>query len=198
MLHRNVMIDGTLYTDHELVMVTYSIRDGETILTIASYSQTASRIERSTALELVDTLTLQEWEEVAWNLEAYQEWKDESSAALDEVLAILTDEQAEQVPQVFPEWEVNKAYAVGNRVRYKDILYRCVQAHTSQDDWTPDLTPSLWVRTSTEDIPEWVQPTGAHDAYNTGDRVKHNGKIWICDIDANAYEPGVYGWEEIV
>ena len=108
----------------------------------------------------------------------------------------LPDEEAETVTALFPDWEDGKAYAVGDRVKYNGLLYRCVQAHTSQADWTPDVVPALWVRTSTEEWPEWVQPTGAHDAYNQGDKVSHNEKHWVSDIDANVYEPGVYGWTE--
>ena len=111
-------------------------------------------------------------------------------------IGYLPDEEAETVTALFPMWEESKAYAVGDRVQYNELLYRCVQAHTSQADWTPDVTPALWVRTSTEEWPEWIQPQGAHDAYNTGDKVSHNEKHWISDIDANVYEPGVYGWTE--
>lgn len=108
----------------------------------------------------------------------------------------LDDEQAETVTELFPLWGEGIVYAVGDRRKYNGLLYRCVQAHTSQADWTPPAVPALWVRTSTEEWPEWIQPTGAHDAYNKGDKVSHNGKHWICDIDANVYEPGVYGWSE--
>lgn len=109
---------------------------------------------------------------------------------LDLVTPLLTDEQAEQVPNAYPEWEEGMAYAVGKRVRYESKLYRCVQAHTSQSSWTPDKVPALWVRTSQEgEIPEWVQPTGAHDAYNRGDKVKHVGKVWESLVDANVWEP---------
>ena len=111
-------------------------------------------------------------------------------------IAYLPDEEAETVTALFPIWEESKAYAVGDRVQYNELLYRCVQAHTSQADWTPDVVPALWVRTSTEEWPEWIQPTGAHDAYNQGDKVSHNEKHWVSDIDANVYEPGVYGWTE--
>lgn len=114
----------------------------------------------------------------------------------DVAISYLTDDQAETVTALFPDWETSKAYAVGDRVKYNGLLYRCVQAHTSQSDWTPDITPALWVRTSTEEWPEWIQPTGAHDAYNQGDKVSHNEKHWVSDIDANVYEPGVYGWTE--
>ena len=113
-------------------------------------------------------------------------------------IGYLPDEEAETVTDLFPDWEEDKAYAVGDRVKYNSLLYRCVQAHTSQADWTPDVAPALWVRTSTEEWPEWIQPTGAHDAYNTGDKVSHNEKHWISDMDANVYEPGVYGWTEQV
>lgn len=108
----------------------------------------------------------------------------------------LDDEQDESVTVLFPLWETDTQYAVGDRRQYNGLLYRCVQAHTSQADWTPPAVPALWVRTSTDEWPEWIQPTGAHDAYEKGAKVSHNGKHWINDIDANVYEPGVYGWSE--
>ena len=113
-------------------------------------------------------------------------------------ISYLDDDQAESVVSLFPDWQANTLYSIGDRCQYNNLLYRCVQAHTSQADWTPPTVPALWVRTSTEEWPEWIQPTGAHDAYNTGDKVSHNNKHWICDIDANVYEPGVYGWTEQV
>ena len=108
----------------------------------------------------------------------------------------LDDEQAETVTNLFPVWESGVQYVVDDRRQYNELLYRCVQAHTSQDDWTPDKTPALWVRTSTEEWPEWIQPQGAHDAYNIGDKVSHLDKHWISTIDANIWEPSVYGWVE--
>lgn len=122
--------------------------------------------------------------------------KDYNRIMTDVAISYLDDDQAESVTALFPDWETSKAYAVGDRVKYNGLLYRCVQAHTSQADWTPDAVPALWVRTSTEEWPEWIQPTGAHDAYNKGDKVSHNEKHWVSDIDANIYEPGVYGWTE--
>lgn len=110
----------------------------------------------------------------------------------------LDDEQAETVTNLFPVWESGVEYIVGDRRQYNELLYRCVQAHTSQDDWTPDITPALWVRTSTEEWPEWIQPQGAHDAYNNGDKVSHLGKHWISIVDANIWEPSVYGWDEVI
>lgn len=115
---------------------------------------------------------------------------------IDTATTYLSDDQAETVTELFPLWEANTAYAIGDRRRYEDLLYRCVQAHTSQVGWEPPIVPALWVRTSTEEWPEWIQPTGAHDAYNKGDKVTHNGKHWVNDIDANVYEPGIYGWTQ--
>ena len=78
------------------------------------------------------------------------------------------------------------------------MLYRVIQAHTSQADWTPDVTPALFVVVSLDEWPEFVQPTGVHDAYNKGDKVTFNGKHYISLIDANVYSPAAYpaGWQE--
>lgn len=116
---------------------------------------------------------------------------------LDLATSYLDDEQAESVTILFEEWETDTDYVAGDRRQYKGLLYKCVQSHKSQDGWTPDKTPALWVRTWTDPFPEWVQPTGAHDAYNMGDKVSHNEKHWISTVDANIWEPGVYGWDEV-
>ena len=121
----------------------------------------------------------------------------ELSESLKKAAAYLDDEQAESVSSLYPFWGTDISYSVGDRVQYDGLLYRCVQAHTSQADWYPPAVPALWVRTSTEEWPEWIQPTGAHDAYPLGAKVSHNGKHWISDIDANVYEPSVYGWSEV-
>ena len=115
---------------------------------------------------------------------------------LIEQLAItLDDATALTGIELFPTWEL-VSYSVGDRVQYNGTLYKCVQAHTAQSDWTPDATPALWVVVSIDEYPEWVQPTGAHDAYAKDSKVTHNGKKWISSYDANVWEPGVYGWEE--
>lgn len=119
-------------------------------------------------------------------------------ALIEQASESLTDEQAVEAPQMFPAWRVGVAYAIGDRRQRGGILYTCLQAHTSQSDWEPADTPALWKVTTPEGtIPEWVQPTGAHDAYARGDRVRHAGHVWESTIDANVYEPGVYGWEVV-
>lgn len=117
--------------------------------------------------------------------------------AMDAAGAWLDDAAALDAMAIYPAWETDVAYAIGQRVRYGDKLYKCVQAHTSQGDWMPSATPALWVRVSIEEWPEWVQPTGAHDAYAKGDKVTYKGKRYISLIDGNTYSPDAYpaGWE---
>ena len=113
---------------------------------------------------------------------------------IEQLAVTLNDETALAGVELFPMWTIGRAYAVDDRVQYGGILYKCVQAHTTQADWTPDITPALWVAVSIEEYPEWVQPIGAHDAYNIGDKVTYNGNRYVCDIDGNVYAPDVYGW----
>ena len=109
----------------------------------------------------------------------------------------LPDEVALDAVELYPAWEADTAYKADERIRYEGILYRCVQAHTSQEGWEPPNVPALWAMVSLDEWPEWVQPTGAQDAYSKGDKVSHNGKHWISTADANVWEPGVYGWDEV-
>ena len=117
---------------------------------------------------------------------------------IEKAATSLTDEDALQAVELFPQWVVEHAYVACERLQYNGVLYRVVQAHTSQTDWTPDITPALFVVVSLDEWPEFVQPTGAHDAYNKGDKVTFDGKHYISLIDANVYSPAAYpaGWQE--
>lgn len=120
----------------------------------------------------------------------------ELRALIEQATVSLNDEDALSGIELFPMWKTATSYAIDARVQYNDILYKCVQAHISQSDWTPDVTPALWTQVSLEEWPEWKQPTGAQDAYAKGDKVTHNDIHWISDVDANVWEPGVYGWTQ--
>lgn len=116
----------------------------------------------------------------------------------------LSDEKALEVATVFDPWTTDKAYSVGDFLTYgvngvgDPQLYKVVQAHTSRAEWTPDTVRSLYSPIGLDDsgYPVWSQPTGAHDAYNTGDIVNFEGELWVSTVDANAWAPGVYGWEK--
>ena len=114
---------------------------------------------------------------------------------IEQLAVTLDDETALTGVELFPAWVVGKAYAVNDRSQYNGTLYKCVQAHTSQVDWMPSATPALWKTVSIDEYPEWVQPAGAHDAYNIGDKVTYNGQHYVCTSNANVYAPDVYGWQ---
>ena len=119
---------------------------------------------------------------------------------IEKASIILDDSDALTAVELFPNWTgESHEYAVGDRVRYSDTLYKCLQAHQSQSTWNPADAPSLWARVDDPTIewPEWVQPVGSTDAYMKGDKVSHNDKHWISDVDNNVWEPGVYGWTEV-
>ena len=115
----------------------------------------------------------------------------------------LTDTEALEAVALFPAWAVGTAYAVDQRIRYSDKLYRCIQAHTSQADWKPDSTPALWTEVAKPgEIPVWKQPTGAQDAYAKGDKVWFpdvNTTVYESIIDSNVWSPTDYpqGWKAV-
>lgn len=111
----------------------------------------------------------------------------------------LTDEQAAKVPSVFPAWDEAAVYQTGDRAQYGGRLYKCLQGHTAQGDWPPELAPSLWVQVDDpgEEWPVWRQPSGSEEAYPKGAKVSHEGRHWVSEIDANVWTPGEYGWSEV-
>ena len=124
--------------------------------------------------------------------------------AMQLYVATLPEEKALEVASVYPAWEANRAYAVGEIISYginsvgDPQLYKIVQAHTSQDNWRPDATPALYDAFGLDEsgYPLWSQPTGAHDAYNVGDIVNYNGTLYKSIINGNVWSPDVYpaGW----
>ena len=120
-------------------------------------------------------------------------------ALIEKAAISLSDEDALGGVELFLAWAAGTAYALDVRVRYGDKLYKCVQAHTSQIGWEPPNVPALWTEVAKPgEIPVWKQPTGAQDAYNKGDKVwypERDTTVYVSIVDANVWEPGVYGWE---
>lgn len=109
----------------------------------------------------------------------------------------LADEQVIEVPAIYDPWVVNKSYSAGEIFTYGENsvgdpqLYKVIQAHSSQADWTPDVSVSLYSAIGLDNgYPVWSSPAGAHDAYNIGDIVSHNGMLYISEIDGNTTMPG--------
>ena len=113
----------------------------------------------------------------------------------------LTDEQAVQVKAIYPAYDPNGvSYAKDVKATYNGELYKCLQAHTSQADWNPENSPSLWAKVLAGQegtgIGEWEQPDSTNP-YMTGDQVTHNGKTWESLVDNNVWEPGAQGTEAL-
>lgn len=127
--------------------------------------------------------------------------------AIQMIAGGLTEAQVLEVAAIYPEWEAGKSYAVGDILRHgansvgDPQLYRVVQAHTSQADWTPGATPALYDAFGLDEsgYSLWSQPAGAHDAYNQGDIVDYNGTLYKSLMDGNVWSPEAYpqGWEVV-
>lgn len=128
----------------------------------------------------------------------YLQKAEEIRKAINKFAENQTDETLIDNKAAFQLWSGNGlAVKAGEIYLFNDELYRVVQDHTTQPDWTPDKTPALYTKISVEEFPQWVQPTGAQDAYKKGDKVTYNNKHWISTADNNVWQPGVYGWDEV-
>ena len=124
----------------------------------------------------------------------------ERDAMLDGLIRAdqMTADEIAALVELYPAYQVGAAYSVDDLLAYDGLLYRVVQAHTSQSDWRPDRTPALYTPATPEEvIGEWRQPLGSFDAYNLGALVTFGGQVWRSTIDANVWAPGVYGWEMV-
>lgn len=121
----------------------------------------------------------------------------ELRAIIEEAMSKEDDSVVLEIPQLLPEWKAGIAYTTGKKIQYGGVVWKVLQDHTSQEGWEPGAAPSLFAEVLIPDpdvIPEWKQPDSTNP-YMTGDKVTHNGSTWICTIDNNVWEPGVYGWE---
>lgn len=212
MIDRPVRINDVIYRQHEVTSIKHGI-DGDTSVVVRS-SAGKQAVNTVHAIDAGIGLDFPESEALTFALPFFDEVEDpyaevveeqaaqiaEKAQIIEDVSEILTDDQAADIPQVFPEWAVNVAYKVDDRRRHGEKLYKCLQDHVSQADWTPDVAVSLWVEIAKPgEIPVWRQPTGAQDAYNTGDKVHYpdaDSPVYESTIDANVYSPADYpaGW----
>lgn len=201
MLKRTVQINGALYDEHRVTRLDAYV-GSSTIGYVRSENSTEGySVTRPFTLDYEDGMAVEDAEDKLWSLPSFEEYVD-SEALLDEVLPYITDEQATEIPGVFPAWKVDKEYSVGYRVNYQGVLYKCLQAHTSQEDYTPDVAASLWARMLNPDpdiIPVWEQPDSTNP-YMTGDKVHYpdaDGPVYESLIDNNTWSPEAYpaGWQ---
>ena len=146
--------------------------------------------------EAIDERLVLKMEEV----DAKEEWLNKigkivANQVTDDVVAL-------SIQEFYDIWTAGVLYSVGRYITHKDILYKVLTEHTSQADWTPDVSPSLFAKVlidpTGETIPEWVQPDSTN-AYMTGDKVTYEGKVYESTIDNNIWSPADYpaGWKLI-
>jgi hypothetical protein len=114
--------------------------------------------------------------------------------------APLAEGESLEIAELYEPWASGRRYGAERILKHGEgaALYAVLQEHTSQDDWLPDNTPALYKRIGFQGgHPVWVQPLGAGDAYAKGDTVSHSGSLWVSDIDANVWEPGIHGWAAV-
>ena len=173
---------------------------------VSLFSYNADKTKYSAAKSDVEVPREVTWYDVQEDLkEDIADAQEDAEQAQEVVLLtrdFLPDAIALPLLEIYDEWNPDGIAYIGKDtatedkpasiVRRNGSLYRCLQSHTSQENWTPENSPSLWVLIDDPAIewPEWKQPTGAHDAYSLGAKVSHNGKKWISQIEANTVEPG--------
>lgn len=205
MFKRNVLTsDGAVLTTHEAVRIRHDLKSGITDIDVESKVANGQEVARGgTYGHVLDvSMTFEEAEDWLKELDDFEEYVDETQETLDEILAILTDEQAATVPDAFHAWKVDTDYKAGDRRKHEGVLYKCLQDHTSQEDYSPDKAASLWARMLNPDpevIPVWEQPDSTNP-YMIGDKVHFptiDDPVYESTIDGNIWSPEAYpqGWQ---
>ena len=174
----------------------------EIINVVPSYDANTQVVTRDSYTEEDTTITVN-YVVTAKPLTKEEQLENQKNLALTFFAETLSDAQALQVPMLFDDFDGNGvAYKVGKRIMFEGVLYKVIQAHTSQAEWTPIAAPSLFAKVINEtidgSIPEFEQPDSTNP-YMKGDRVIFNGKVYESLIDNNVYSPEAYptGWKEI-
>ena len=174
----------------------------EIINVVPSYDANTQVVTMDSYTEEDTTITVN-YVVTAKPLTKEEQLENQRNLALTFFAETLSDAQALQVPMLFDEFDGNGvAYEVGKRIVFEGVLYKVIQAHTSQAEWTPIAAPSLFAKVINEtidgSIPEFEQPDSTNP-YMKGDRVIFNGKVYESLIDNNVYSPSDYpaGWKEI-
>ena len=131
-----------------------------------------------------------------------QIWAAIMKLAVKQARQVTDDTEALSLQILYKQWEkqIGKELTIGEYINYNGVLYKVLQSHTVQEGWTPVAASSLYAKVlvdpTGETILEWEQPDSTNP-YMKGDKVTHNGTTYICDIDNNIWEPGVYGWSVV-
>ena len=119
--------------------------------------------------------------------------------AVKQARQVQDDAEALSLQILYKQWnkQVGKELQVGEYVNHNEVLYKVLQQHVAQDNWAPDVSPSLFAKVlvdpTGDTVLDWEQPDSTNP-YMKGDKVKYNGVTYESEVDNNVWEPGVYGW----
>jgi len=208
--NKNTGWTGRERTDSDLI----TLQDGEVKLQVIKHDrpnynpETQRLVKLPPAIDLDELTYTEVWQVVDYteqeiadrrNLEADARDQEIDTQLVKEKMrseVVDLEDNVDKYLTLYPYYRVGVSYEIDDIFQYENELYEVIQSHTSQFDWKPDELPALY-RKLRITIEEWVQPQGAHDSYNTGDRVTWNGSTWESEIDNNVWEPGVHGWKII-
>lgn len=142
-LKRSVLMpDGTVRNVHTITQITHII-GAETRFDILSTQEGLMEYFQTFSVPYNSNIDEDAAYDILANSDEFAEYIDPEAEALNTILPLLTDEQAGLIPSVWPIWAVDISYIAGTRVTHNSVVYKCLQNHTSQTDWAPDLAPSL-------------------------------------------------------
>lgn len=128
-----------------------------------------------------------------------QIWAAIMKLAVKQARQVTDDTEALSLQVLYKQWnkQIGKTLQSGEYINHNGILYKVLQQHVAQDNWAPDVSPSLFAKVlvdpTGETVLDWEQPDSTNP-YMKGDKVKHNGVTYESEVDNNVWEPGVYGW----
>ena len=211
-IRNEVMMIGTIEVLHTWSSDGHKIRKvGSTdevkeAVDVANLSQTGARYPTYEEVGAFTDAQAQDAAKVVTEIFGGPITAQRGAAIRDAIIASQTDEQAAATPELYPVWSASDKYSAGDRRRYDGVLYKCLQAHTGQSDWTPAAAPSLWAKVLVETdesgqqttIKEWEQPDSTNP-YSKGDKVTYKGKTYESSIDNNVWSPETNptGWTEV-
>ena len=185
-LEKVIKVNGVPMGYHRILFLTVDVNVMNTI-GIMSYVDSEGR-------EAEQEDSDEEFYKTQWFVETEYDPNMSVNSAYEYLKTLAEFDGADDVIEI---WQAGVAYYIGDICAYDGKQWECRQSHTSQEGWEPTNAPALWAEhDSGGGIPEWHQPDSTNP-YMTGDKVKHNGKIWVSDVDNNVWEPGVYGWTEV-
>lgn len=197
-LNKQITLSNGINLEYHRITAIVVIVNDSVRIDVASYTTQDKRVDEQAHLSDPDNVSFDAFIDGKSYLVDY-----DPDMSVNKAYALLKAmPEYSDAEDVIDKWAAGVSYYIGDIVVDGEQEYECIQSHTSQEGWEPHATPALW-KVHDEDgdgIPVWVQPTGAQDAYNTGDKVHYptiEDPVYESTMDANVYSPEAYpqGWQ---